>query len=54
MMGLGLLPRLQRQVMVSNDGSSMMEAMEPILSLDFLKLGWFFMAKAQVALVMVR
>jgi hypothetical protein len=49
MMGLGLLPRLRRQVVMLNDGSSRMEPMEPMepmLLIDFLKLVWFFMAKA--------
>jgi hypothetical protein len=34
--------------------SMMMEAIEPMLSVDFLKPGWFLMAEAQVRLVMVR
>jgi hypothetical protein len=46
MMGSGSLPRLQRQVAASNDGSSMMEAKEPMLLVDFLKSGWFLMAEA--------
>jgi hypothetical protein len=36
-----LLPSLWRQVMASNDGLSMMEAMESMLPVDFLKSGWF-------------
>jgi hypothetical protein len=47
------LPRLRRQVAASNDGSSMMEAKEPMLSVDFLKWGWFLMAEAQVTFVAV-
>jgi hypothetical protein len=53
MMGSGLLPRLWRQVAASNDGLLMMEAKEPMLSVDFLKLGWFLMAEAQVTLVAI-
>jgi hypothetical protein len=53
MMGPGSLPRLRRQVAASNDGSSMMEAKEPMLSVDFLKSGWFLMAEAQATLVAV-
>ena len=49
MVGPGLLPRLQRQVVASNDGPLMMEAKEPMLLVDFLKLGWFLMAEAQVS-----
>ncbi len=53
MIGSGSLPRLRRQVEASNDGSTMMEAREPMLSVDFLKSGWFLMAEAQVKLVAV-
>ena len=53
MMGSGSLPTLQRQVAASNDVSSMIEAKEPMLSVDFLKSGWFLMAEAQVKLVAV-
>jgi hypothetical protein len=53
MIGSGSLPRLRRQVAASNDGSSMMEAREPMLSVDFLKSGWFLMAEAQVTLVAI-
>jgi hypothetical protein len=53
MIGSGSLPRLRRQVAASNDGSSMMEARELMLSVDFLKSGWFLMAEAQVTLVAI-
>jgi hypothetical protein len=53
MMGSGSLPRLRRQVAASNDGSSMMEGKEPMLSVDFLKSGWFLMAEAQVTLIVI-
>jgi hypothetical protein len=53
MMGSGSLPRLRKQVAASNDGLSMMEAKELMLSVDFLKLGWFLMAEAQVSLVAI-
>jgi hypothetical protein len=53
MMGSGSFPRLRRQVEASNDGSLMMEAKEPMLSVDFLKSGWFLMAEAQVTMVVI-
>ena len=53
MIGSGSMPRLRRQVAASNDGSSMMEAREPMLLADFLKSGWFLMAEAQVTLVAI-
>jgi hypothetical protein len=51
---MGSLSRFQRQVMAPNEGSLMMEAMEPMLLVGFLKPGWFSMAEAKVTLVMVR
>jgi hypothetical protein len=51
--GSGSLPRLRRQVVALNEGLLMMEANEPMLLVDFVKLGWFLMAAAQVTLVEV-
>jgi hypothetical protein len=53
MTGSGSLLRLPRQVVALNEGSLMMEANELMLSVDFMKSGWFLMAAAQVTLVEV-
>jgi hypothetical protein len=53
MMGSELLPRFFRQTVALNDGLLMMEAKESMLLVDFLKLGWFLMAEAQVTLVAI-
>jgi hypothetical protein len=42
------------ELMASNDGLLMTEAMLPMLLVNFLKSGWLLIAKAQFTLITVR